>query len=520
MPVSILSIIFNCKIMKKSISGFILTAIILGSGSCSRFDDFNTDPNQTTSITPELLATDVILGTVKYPSVGKDFLYKDMLAKYISYMEGATDYQYNKFDRAYFGSLIKLTNVEKMITLSKGSIYEDSYTALGKFIRAYTFYDLTMHVGDIPYSEAIQGENAVYNPKYDTQKDVFIGILNELDEADQLFSTGRNFPGDPVYDGDVSMWQKATNNLRLKVLSHLWKKTSDADLEVISRFDDIVTNKPLMTSSSDNFQLVYSSIEVEYYPFYNSSFRRYPIMSSTIVSKMREYNDYRLFYYAEPSEYQLLGGRLATDTAAYVGVDPSDDFNSISAKYAVGKISSINKRYFELPQGEPTFLLSYAEQCFIIAEGILRGWTAGDAQAYYENGVRSAMLFVADNTPDDVQYHHGRKITATVIDDYLAGTKVAFTGTTDEKLHKISQQRYFLGFMQDGWNSYYENRRVGYPAFPINELTNQNPVKSQMPLRWMYPSKELSYNRTQVEEAINRQFAGNDDFNELMWILQ
>jgi hypothetical protein len=130
------------------------------------------------------------------------------------------------------------------------------------------------------------------------------------------------------------------------------------------------------------------------------------------------------------------------------------------------------------------------------------------------------MLFVAENTPDDVLYHHGRKITTDVIDNYLSGVNVVFTGTDEEKLQKIFQQRYFIGFMQDGWNSYFEHRRIGYPPFPINEATNQNSIKTQMPLRWMYPSKELSFNRQQVEEAINNQFGGNDDVNELMWILK
>jgi hypothetical protein len=45
-------------------------------------------------------------------------------------------------------------------------------------------------------------------------------------------------------------------------------------------------------------------------------------------------------------------------------------------------------------------------------------------------------------------------------------------------------------------------------------------VATQMPKRLLYPSKELSYNWENVEEAINRQYAKGDDANELMWILQ
>jgi len=55
---------------------------------------------------------------------------------------------------------------------------------------------------------------------------------------------------------------------------------------------------------------------------------------------------------------------------------------------------------------------------------------------------------------------------------------------------------------------------------PINPATNLNGVTSQLPLRWMYPSKELSYNRENVEAALARQYGGNDDTNERMWILK
>lgn len=41
-----------------------------------------------------------------------------------------------------------------------------------------------MRVGDIPYSETNQGAIGHYRPAYDTQKDVLLGILDELKEAD------------------------------------------------------------------------------------------------------------------------------------------------------------------------------------------------------------------------------------------------------------------------------------------------------------------------------------------------
>lgn len=506
--------------MKKIIIIFLLISASWSFNACSKFDDINTDPNQTSEVSPSLLATNLILQSMQYPHVGVDFLYKDMLAKYISYMEGANNYQYNKLDRTYFSSLVKLTNVQKMQEAAAGSVTESTYRALGHFIRAYTFFNLTLAVGDIPYSEALRGEEGIINPKYDTQKEVFIGILSELDSAAKYFGSGRNFDGDPVYKGKIAKWQAASNSLSLKVLTHLWKKTSDSDLDVINRFNNIVTNGPLFQSNNDNFQTVYSTLEVENYPFYNSNFRKYPIMSTTLIDKMKELNDYRMFYFAEPALAQINGGETPMSWDAYVGVDPSDNYSSIAARYVANQISGINPRYYALAQGEPTFLLSYAEQCFIIAEGILRGWTAGDASDIYKKGVIAAMQFTALNTPDDPKYHHGMKITTTIINSYVAQPAVALSGSTEDQLQKIWQQRYFIGFMQNGWNTYYEYRRTGYPVLPINSATNLNSIPTQIPLRWLYPSKELSYNRENVEAALSRQFNGNDDTNERMWILQ
>lgn len=35
-----------------------------------------------------------------------------------------------------------------------------------------------------------------------------------------------------------------------------------------------------------------------------------------------------------------------------------------------------------------------------------------------------------------------------------------------------------------------------------------------------YPTTEFDYNKENVEEAIQRQFAGDDDVNAIMWLLQ
>ena len=121
------------------------------------------------------------------------------------------------------------------------------------------------------------------------QKEVFIGILNELDSANMLFATGTDFSGDFIYKGSVDQWQRLTNSFELNVLMQLYKKTGDADLKVVSRFKDIVDNRPLMRDYDDNFAVKYVNSAGYSYPWSNTptqinSFTIYPMVGATLIT--------------------------------------------------------------------------------------------------------------------------------------------------------------------------------------------------------------------------------------------
>jgi hypothetical protein len=157
----------------------------------------------------------------------------------------------------------------------------------------------------------------------------------------------------------------------------------------------------------------------------------------------------------------------------------------------------------------------------MLAEASLRGWINGTtASTYYENAIRTGMQFVANNTPDNADFHHNRKITADYITAYLASPKVKLSGTPEQQLEKIITQRYLGTFLQAGFDGYFENRRTGYPVFPVNPLSNNNTDKDKIPVRWMYPDTEINYNYDNLTKAIQSQYGGNDDYNQKMWLLK
>ena len=501
------------KIYNYLIGALVATGMLC---SCSNFDDLNTNPDSPTTVTPEMLATKLILGTTK-PSTSKAFFNSNFLMKQLAWGEGSVDYQYNKMGRSGFGGYTSLVNGVKMVELADDN-NPNAFQALNKFVKAFTVFYISMEMGDVPYSDALQGETGNITPKYDSQKDVMLQILDDLEEAYTLFGQAKKFDGDPVFGGDVNKWQKTVASFELKVLMNLSRVADDADLKVKERFATIVSNKKLMESNDDNYQLVFSEKKGQRYPMYKDDFNynMYPMLSSTIVDVMKQ--NYRLFYIAEPSDAKVKAGIDASSWDAYIGVNPSLPFHEISEKYSSDNFCNLNLRYKNNAAGEPFITVGYADQCFILAEAAVRGWISGSADTYYKKGIEASMRFIADHTPEN--YAHGRVLTDEVIADFLQNPAIQLTNGEADGLEMILTQRYLAWFLHSPWNSYYEYRRTGYPKLPINPETSLNEVKTELPQRWMYPESESQYNKANLQEALERQFNGSDDRNKKMWILQ
>lgn len=497
-----------------------LFMVLILSG-CSKFDDLNTNPDTTTEVSSSMLGTNVILSILKFN--GRDaqaFLSDNALAKYIGFAnETQMASQYNRIGNGSFGGMTILTNIDKMVEYSQGSIMENSYKGLGKFARAYMFYHVTMQMGDIPYSEANKGLEGNYKPRYDTQEQIFLGILEDLKEADQYFATGTTFAGDPTpYNGDPAKWRKATNAFELKVLMSLSKKENVSSLNVKSRFAEIVNAGNLLESNTGFLGLKYSTINTHPLSGTNNLFTSRTILSTLVVDNLKNLNDRRLFYYADPAGAKIGQGLNESDTAAYVGVDVSMDYTEMSAGHSANLYSLINSRYLKEVDSDPRMLVTYAEQQLILAEAVIRGWiSTGSVQEYYESGVKSALgALKATNA----SYAHGNPITDDYINNYFTG-EAALKESTEEQLQQIWMQRYLLNFLQDPLTTYFEYRRTGYPEFPINPATSLNENnKNAIPMRWLYPSTETNYNRENLIEALNRQFDGYDEINKIMWVLK
>lgn len=505
----------------KTIKAIILLILVISVYSCDSFDDINTNPNAATNVTSSLLATPLILDLTKTNGTASGFMEDNCLAKQMIWFEFLHNYNYNNIGRTALTDYKLLTNAVKMVEVADAD-KKDSYEALYLFLKAYKIFYHSMNVGDVPYSEALLGEDGNLKPKYDTQEEVMTQILADLEKASSLFATGKNIEGDPIYKGDISKWKKATDAFRLKVLMFLSMKENHEGLKIKERFRQIYQNGSLFQSNEENLQRVFSNKAGQLYPFNRTSSNHYYwcTISTVIIDTLKLYDDYRLYYFAQPAESKLKEGLAPDDPEAYLGLDPVAPYSDIQKLYSTGYYSAMNLRYTDYIPGEPYVRLGYAEQNFIMAEAALRGWIDGDVETFYRKGIEASMKFITENTPDDKIYHQGKLMTDEYIQSYLNSDRVRLKGDFNHKLKQIICQKYITYYMQYPFDAYYEYRRTGYPELPINPETNLNADKNKIPTRWMYPTREFDYNRENVEAAVNRQYDGIDDNNRLMWILK
>ncbi|MCA4896987.1 MAG: SusD/RagB family nutrient-binding outer membrane lipoprotein [Cytophagales bacterium] len=512
--------------MKNLIASFLIIALAFGTYGCRDFDVLPNNPNRPAAVPPSLILRGIESDLNERPWSLEHRQNQFWCCNYNYY--GTNEY-WVKADLNF----LTLKNVLKMEEAANASKKATPYGALGKYFKAVFYARMTQKVGDLPLTDALKGLDDK-DPAYNTQKEIYVQILKWLDESNAELKTliannDISLDGDFFYGNNLSKWRKAVNSLTLRILISLSKKEADPDLNIKAKFAAIVGNPteyPVFTSNSDNMNYVYNGT-TQLYPTNpgNKGFDkgRYN-MADTYVKGLTTLNDPRVFVTCNPSKAKLSSGLLGTDFAAYVGAPSGQSLDDMSSQAGLGNFSYSNqKRYYTSLAGpEPGVQLAYWELCFNIAEGINRGWAAGNADTYYQNGIKASMSFygIADGASITVT-NQDEVAIATVtasVTNYLAQPSVAYSGNNAAGLNQILTQKYLAFFQNSGQEAYFNYRRTGVPAFNAGPGTGNTGV---IPRRWLYPSDESFYNVTNLNAALSSQFGSAvDDVNKDLWIVK
>lgn len=485
--------------MKKVIL-ILLVGIALLQAGCKKFSEFQTDPNQATKATPDLLLNSIEQNAFQSTDIDIALTCRQMV-----YTDAVSLSQYYGWSRNSYNDYDNLRLVLKMEEAA-ASQSKAEYVPIAKFFRAWYFLRLTQLFGDIPYSEALKGDGGNYTPIYDNQQDIYLSILNDLKAANDLITASTTpVQGDIIFNGNMQQWKQAINSLSLRVLMSLSIKENNTTLDIKKRFADIVNNTtqyPIFTGNADNIKLQYYDLEGNRYPYFNGNdIQTTNYMDETFVNLLKSLKDTRLFSFADKAT--SFAALPITDFNAYGGVNGSAAIDINRARILTGTVSKINPRFYKNPVNEPSIALGYAELQFILAEGVVKGWITGNASDYYNKGIQASMLFYG--------------IDQSTIDTYQAQANVKLQGAANP-IKNIITQKYIASFMNSGRQPFYEQRRTGYPTFDVSGGGILN--GGVIPKRWMYPDSESRLNSKNLVDAINRQYPGGDNINGLMWLIK
>jgi hypothetical protein len=362
---------------------------------------------------------------------------------------------------------------------------------------------ITDTFGDIPYSEALKGDGpeAILLPKYDSQKDVYTGLMASLTKvAADLANPGAVTLGsaDPIYAGSPAAWQRFANTLHARLalrLINVDPTTAASELQKA-----LAGPGGVFRSNSDNAVMRWPGDGV-----FNNSWsdnfkgRDDHRISKTLMNIMLGNSDPRIPVYAQPTvsdptKYAgMPNGLVATQAATWFNTSSRVGTVFFPGATAYGNFGGGGASY-------PTAVLTYAELQFIRAEAANRGiagLTAGQAQGFYNDAITASLA------------QWGITGAATV-SAYLAQPGVAYKGGLDG-LKQIAVQKY-VALFTDGGTAWAEWRRT---CQPTTLAAGPAAIVNYIPRRFYYSTTEVSANPDNLAAAIARQ--GPDNFGTRMY---
>jgi hypothetical protein len=470
-------------------------------GCTGDFEQVNTNPNNPLSTTPNLLLTGLerdMMNSLLNEAWGIGNIVIQHTAK--NQFVNEDRYLWGELNGVWNAVYDNMRDVNNIIMQAKET-NQTNYLGVALVMKSWMFSLATDCYGDVPYSQAAEGKSGVLFPQYDSQEDIYNGILSDLAEANSLLASAGNISGDLIYGGNVQKWRKLANSLRLRYLMRISDRR-DVSNDMNAILSDL-TAHPVFESNEDHAVYTYQASSPNQFPLFSTrigSFNEFRA-SKTLVDFLSGLNDPRLYIYFRPTPVTEV--TATTDDDRYDGI-PNGLDDVIAQTYNGGQQfqARIGTLFYEQAntslgiQVAKGVIMTYAELQFILAEAREKGLiNIGNAETYYLNGINASFNYYSID-PDD---------------NYFAQDNVTYTGTAEERLEKIGKQKWAAAYFQ-GYEAWFDWRRTGYPKL-APAVDNQN--DDRIPVRFIFPRIEQSLNATNREAAIARQ--GADDINTRVW---
>lgn len=450
----------------KKINILLLILGLLINYSCSdKFFDVNTDPNNPSTVTPDLVLPSAMAGQAfvlggYYHALGSFWSQQYAQAPSASQWSEWESYnlQEDDFDRQfrliYAGALYDYEYVRK----STAADANWTYYAIATLMQAYTFQVMADLYDKVPFTEALKGSENFY-PKYDDGEVVYDSLLNRIDKVITLdFNASSALdPGtsDLIFGGDMDKWIQFANTLKLKIYL---RYTKTDPTKYASKITALLSENNFLTS--DAAFSAFKDEETGYNPYYNTFVDRLTGNingNNTLLDFLKNNSDDR---------YKAMFTASATGSS-YLGVTTgtSDVISGTIKNYATPTFAST----------KPVYFFTVEEVKFLIAEAEYRYGSSTNAQTAFNAGVTASF-------------------------SRLGVTPITYTFNG---LQSIIEQKWVAATNMRAIEAFFDYNRTGYPDFFTISSTSVL-TGNLRPKRLFYPSSERQNNpNTPAKVAIS-----------------
>ncbi|MDF2516690.1 MAG: Susd and RagB outer rane lipoprotein [Sphingobacterium sp.] len=526
------------KINKYFIVAGLCTASITSIISCkkSSFDEFYRDPSKIKEVSADKQLTGITYAfrELVVPSYWNYFvIMRSTTIRYVQatgwanesnqLIPGGASIQ-DRWNN-YYAGLAQFREFEKVYN----KLPEAEKTQMRIFYIAAKifFYDQTQQIidlhGDIPWSQAgmLSTNNGDYTTsyaKYDKAEDIYKTMLDDL----KTISTELiNFPTlstgiassfkiqDLINNGDVTLWRKYCNSLRLRMLTRV-SAAPNFSTRANQELGEIINNQsnyPLTLTNADNIDIdiFNSGTDINAKGFreglesWNAN-----IAGKVMIDHMLDKADPRLPFIFEPGEGA--GGK-------FIGLDqslPSSQQQTLIAGTTANpsKIAIYNRSTYSRNEFFPGLIITASEINYLLAEYYNKNGNNTAAKAAFEQGIKQSIaLFPAiralstDNTSTAAANPTDAQINAYITN----------IGWGSNNLQLIATQKWLHFNVIQPMQSWAEVRRLNYPVFTFR--TEVSDKQKTVPARWNIPATEVNLNGTNYEAV-----KANDNLDtKLFW---
>ncbi|WP_343675068.1 SusD/RagB family nutrient-binding outer membrane lipoprotein [Chitinophaga sp.] len=465
---------------------YIYCLLIAGLFSCSKIKDFgDTNENPTAVNTGDAggFLTYTLAYTASTNTTAGIYVQYAMESQY----PGTCFYADNSSSFTGYYSAY-LNYLQQIIRMGYAGTTTNNMVQVAKILQQYYYLYITNNWGDVPYSEALQGD-ANTKPAYDKQEDIYNGIISTIRSAVDSIDASA-IDGDIAFDGDPDAWKRVGNSIIMLATIQLSKRYPDANGLAATAFNTALSNAGgYISTNEENFTIVYPGDAYQnlwYQAYYSRSDYG---ESETMTDLMASLGDTR--QHAFGGATTIVGDTTSSAVGLPYGVTRTEIVNWTAEHTNYARILRGDLRL----ETSPIVLISAAYITLVRAEAANLGWTTESVASLYATGIQLSFDYWGEDIPGE----------------YLAQEGVALGS---DNVEKIAIQQFIAVYPNGlyGWNIW---RKTGYPA--LTPSVNAANESGEIPRRFKYATSEATTNPDNLAIAVERLDGGNTDVARMWW---